>query len=470
MGEEAWNCVPFSSQSIPLRPETVCQVRASYTGSATNGKGRTPAAYNEGIKDQAKANRLDRPLEWLFNRLTRFPGETHMAKMKSSDTGDPEPPDDTLEVSEEIAEPATAAAPDPALRHFLDAPEERSAERAFERLDAEFLTPLIKAALSREIFRSVPTTPEANFAELDTYHDLYLLVRGKMAVRLYALRDKRSVAGDGARIGTVARLAPYVITVARHAYVDYLRRKYPGRHALDVSLRAVLESSPVFSLWRHPLGDRRHEWRCGLLIWHQEERGTVSLLDDSALRARLRTEVAKHGTNRGTVLDPIFHLVGQPLRYTELLDFLAEQWNVEAPYLAAARESVPFRVGKPYVSDLHPEAATVGYYGALQHVWESLRPLSTAQAAVLLLKAPPGSRGGTLAEMVRLGIATWDEIAARIGLPVADLLALSEELPLDDEEIAVRLSIPFDEVRRVRQDARRRIERLGQGRLRASAD
>jgi hypothetical protein len=65
-----------------------------------------------------------------------------------------------------------------------------------------------------------------------------------------------------------------------------------------------------------------------------------------------------------------------------------------------------------------------------------------------------------LEEFVRVGIVEEADIAAAVGLTPEELRFQYPVLPLDDAAIAGILKIEEPDVRRVRQDARRRLDRL----------
>lgn|GEM_PF-4153303 len=347
---------------------------------------------------------------------------------------------------------------DDALRPFLRAATSKEKERLFDRLDSEFLSPLAKAVLSQELRRGYAASSDELFAQNDAFRDLYLQIRARLAKRLNILHQRFAEADvTGFFTGeTIGALSAYVVTAARHACVDYLRQKYPGRHALDVALRAVLESSDALGIWKVTQDTDILEWRCGKRAWQENGRDPLTLRANPTLQRRLKSGL--NGLERGEALRVVFEIAPGPLRYTELLDFLADHWNVEATYRMADLERVPFHVAKPYQSGLQPEAAAVSY-GTLQVIWGQMAVLNMEQAATLLLKMPPMGEGNGLTELVRLGIATWTQIAQKAGIPEEELQALSATLPLEDEEIATRLHVAPDEVRRIRQDARRKLAR-----------
>ena len=347
------------------------------------------------------------------------------------------------------------------LHRFLAAPTLPEAQRHFDRVYREHIGPTVQRVLTHNLRREAPATVTDLYRENDLFRDLEMLVRGKIAVRLFALWEQVSppegTPDSPAPLEPIAALTPYSASVARHACVDYLRRKYPGRHSLDTALRAILGASAEMSLWQAPLIEGVREWRCGRVAWETESLAPRSLRSDLALRHRLRSALV--GGERADALPVIWSVVAAPLRYMELLAFLSDVWDVEAPYRMVAGDIESFPAPRAYLSGLRPEE-TADLMGTLQAVWHLVGQLSPRQAAVVLLKLPQYEAGTYLDAMVRMRITDWESIARCIDLPVQKLWRLSDLMPLPDETIAAHLGLATDDVARIRQDARRRMETL----------
>ena len=346
-----------------------------------------------------------------------------------------------------------------ALRSFLATPTRRDADRRFDWLHAEFLSDTVQRVLTAELRRGAFTSPEEAYEYHEIFLDLSFLVRAKIFGLLLKLwEDRQDNAGTG-RIphDKIGNFYTYVVTVTKNACVDYLRRKYPGRHALDNALRVSLEVRPDLTLWRIPIDNTTQEWRCGRPDWRDAGRFPITLQPTDDIAVRLKKELAD--LDRSEALARVFEVTQAPLRYTQLLNFLVEYWDVEAVHRNALRERVDFRVPKPYVRGIQPEEV-VDLMGRLQRIWGQIKHLTPAQAAVVLLKVPEYEEGSFLDEMVRLRVASWIDIAQITHLSVDLLLKLSMSVPLSDREIGDVLNIATEEVPRIRQDARRRLERL----------
>lgn len=335
-----------------------------------------------------------------------------------------------------------------ALRRFLAADTRREAERQLDRLHREFFSVVVNRVLAEELRRGVPADKEELDETRDSFNDISLMVRAGIARRLLALWEQPPPKAG------ISHLHAYVVAAARNACVDYLRRKYPGRHALDNSLRVALENRPELAVWQTPLASGLQEWRCGKPDW--QDQIPVGLRFDERLQGRIATAI--RDLSRPDALPCIFEVTQAPLRFVELLSFLSDLWDVEEPYRTAERDSVPFRVPKPYQSGFQPEEI-VTLIGTLQTLWRQLRTLSPPQAATLLLKFPEFEAGSYLNALVRFDITTWPALARTMGLETSRLREVAANAPLEDVEIAELLGLAPEDIPRVRQDARRRLKR-----------
>ncbi len=346
-----------------------------------------------------------------------------------------------------------------ALRSFLATPTRRDADRRFDWLHAEFLSDTVTRVLTEELRRGIYTRPEEIYEDQDTFHDLSVLVQGKIFGRLIQLwEDCRKTDPTTPAPGRmIDNLYAYVVAITQNACVDHLRRKYPGRHALDNALRTALEVRRDLALWRIAIDKDTHEWRCGRSEWRDAAHAPTPIAFSEALEGRLKSELA--GLSRAEALVCVFEVTQSPLLFTRLLNFLAKYWNVEAAHWNALRERADFRVPKPYLHGIQPEEV-VDMMGLLQNIWEQVKLLNPAQAAVMLLKVPEYENGSFLDAMVRLKVTSWQAMAQVTPLSIALFQKLSLSVPLSDHEIAAVLNIALEDVPRIRQDARRRLARL----------
>jgi hypothetical protein len=349
------------------------------------------------------------------------------------------------------------AACDPVLSPYLQKQNDREADRCLDSLHAEFISPVVRRELAGELRRSHALNEAQLHQEAEAFRELDVLVAGRVVERLIRLRASVHSTSDTAN-APIRYFNAYIQTAVQNAVTDYLRKKRPGRRSLDLSLQAALKASSDLAVWQISRSADFTEWRCGRHEWRDAFRSPVLLRNELSLQKKLLQGIVY--VSRRESLATIFHIVSAPLLYDDLLNFLASVWDVEAPFRASMTEAsqlrAPTLTGK--VSDLPERIAT--RIGTLQEIWEAVTKLSTAQAATLLLRLPPSDRVGFLEEFIRLGITNESDIAKAVGLPEAILSDLLPELPLDDRAIADRIGVDFDDVRRIRQDAQRRLERM----------
>ncbi|HEX8172051.1 MAG TPA: sigma-70 family RNA polymerase sigma factor [Thermoanaerobaculia bacterium] len=92
-------------------------------------------------------------------------------------------------------------------------------------------------------------------------------------------------------------------------------------------------------------------------------------------------------------------------------------------------------------------------------LWSEIRELPPRQRVALLLHLRDESGETALAHFVISAVASPDELAASMGMTRDELLALWDELPLDDHRIAARLGATRQQVINLRKSARERLGR-----------
>lgn len=344
------------------------------------------------------------------------------------------------------------------LRRFLSCPTRKEAEQSFDSLHRDLFDTVIQRVLKEEIGRDMPTSLEEINEEADSFEDLSILVRGRIAIRLLNLWEERHAPPhiEALQPRHIHSLPAYIIAIARNACVDYLRQDYPGRHSLDNSLRAALSKRSDLAIWSVASPEGYVEWRCG--PHDRQDVPPIPLNSNDELQGVLHRHL--EGLSHADALSRIFEILRAPLRYTELLNFLASYWDVERAYRRAALESLPFQLTKPYQTGLQPEEI-VELIGTAQSLWQQIRRISPQQAAAILLKAPSPAADGSYVDFIHQHrIADWNDIAKATGLSPEQIEAIAPDIPLEDQRIADLLTIPPKDVPRIRQDARARLNRL----------
>jgi hypothetical protein len=110
-----------------------------------------------------------------------------------------------------------------------------------------------------------------------------------------------------------------------------------------------------------------------------------------------------------------------------------------------------------------PSATEVAEQQAkLRQLWREILQLPLAQRVALLLGLGNARSGASVVLLIDTRIATAQEIAEAVGMPVARFAAIHNELPLGDQAIAEYLGVSRQQVYSYRLSARRRlVRRLG---------
>ncbi len=95
----------------------------------------------------------------------------------------------------------------------------------------------------------------------------------------------------------------------------------------------------------------------------------------------------------------------------------------------------------------------------LTTMWQEIRGLRLPQRQSLLLNLRDSKSASAIELFVFLGVATIDDIAAALEMSAADLAAIWNALPLEDNAIAARLGVTRQKIINLRRAARERLAR-----------
>ena len=301
--------------------------------------------------------------------------------------------------------------------------EERSG--ALGKILVERARPLVHRVVAR--YRQSNRLLGAEEAEDIASHVVLQLVR-----RLQAVAFEHDQA--------IERLDDFTATLTFNALYDFMRRCFPERTRLKNRVRYVLAHDARFRMWTAPQG-----MACAA--------ATAEPLDPVA-HAETAILDAWYGLapeRLGDALEHILGSVGRPLLINDLLDILADLWNIrDAPAGAESSEAVevaPAAVGS------HES------YLYLQDLWSEIRSLRGPQRAALLLNLRDADGSNAVSLFMLIGIVSIDAVADAIGLPVARIAGLWDRLPLDDRTIASLLGVTRQQVINLRKSARERLAR-----------
>ena len=242
--------------------------------------------------------------------------------------------------------------------------------------------------------------------------DVLSTVRVKLLVKL-----RRIAAGERHEIGS---FDGYVAALAYNGINDTFRMRDPERARFKRQLRSAVERDPR-------------------IIVETSARGVVCRLGDAS---------GESEAGRSDTVVALLRSAGTPL----LLDDV----------VAAMFEPVPERsaVFSETATDETPSfPLCLERRQDLEFLWREIGQLPGAQRVALLLNLRAEDGGNAVALLALVGVATLDDLARTIGIPREELVAMWNDLPLDDRTIASRLGLTRQQVINLRKSARERLGR-----------
>jgi hypothetical protein len=320
---------------------------------------------------------------------------------------------------------------DPLLARFVEAPDPASAEKELDDLVEHHVVPMAEAIVARKL-RAFPGAETA--FEMRDQHDVVSDALTTLVDRLWRLR-----AGDGEPI---VNFESYAATVVRSACAHEIRRRHPQRARLKNRLRYIFSTDPRLALW---MSD--DELVCGRAQW----RGRP--ID----RAAQQTVAGGHieedclAMDRGRLTRAVVDLVdkgGGPTGFDTLVaaasaHVVEPREVVDASLLAEVRAP--------------DQDCALDQRRFLVQIWDEVGRLPVRQRLALLLNLRDPKGSGILWLLPIAGVATIQQIARVLEIPLDEFLDLWREIPIDDATIAARLGCTRQQVINFRVSARKRL-------------
>jgi hypothetical protein len=327
---------------------------------------------------------------------------------------------------------------DAVLLPFLEAPAEAARERLGELLERT-VTPLVRKTIRGHL-------PDgARIEDGQDRDDVEGGVLLRLSEHLWSLRADPSAE-------PIADLAGYVAAAAHNGCHAFLRRRSPERTRLRGKVRYLLTHDPSLALWT----GAGQDWTCGLAAWRGQPEATGAAAALEEARGRL---AAGRGSSFVDLVRLLLRQAGGPCRLDDLVSAMAGVLGVsDRTPPPADPDDLTLEVER--VADPRPgpaESAERGDY--LSRLWEEIRLLPTRQRAALLLNLRDPEGRSMIGLFPLTGLVSQEEIARVLELPLADLLALWDDLPKDDEWIARTLGVTRRQVINFRKCARERLAR-----------
>lgn len=337
----------------------------------------------------------------------------------------------------------TASQIDPTLLPFLSAADAREEAVALACLNTEQIEPVVRRGIRYKLRFHRPQT------DLSLHRPEFEEIYNDVQVRLLKrLRDLKEYPEEN----QIANLGSYVATVTRNTCDEYLRQKYPLRRSLKDKVRRHLLTYSEFALWE----DADHNWLAGFSHWPNGNGGHVSVVE---LREQLRDRWQTIDVQRlqlHDLLTTIFEVAHAPLDLDQLTALIAGFWQIEDKPAESLDDDAPASPGRHVTAETHP-ATIIEQRQLLQLLWREICQLPRRQRVALLLNLKNPHGINTITLLPATGIATFEQLAEALEIPLPEFEKLWADLPLDDLRLAEYLGATRQQVINLRKTARERL-------------
>ncbi|HEV8238858.1 MAG TPA: hypothetical protein VGS57_05785 [Thermoanaerobaculia bacterium] len=264
-------------------------------------------------------------------------------------------------------------------------------------------------------------------------------------VELRVLRRLRRAAA-GPRADPHADLEGYVHATVHFALDDHRRRRHPLHALLGQRVRYVLTHTRGLAVWNH------NPTICGLEEWIGGAPVPIAAPERMPMNATAGVRPLR------AAVEQVLRRSAGPVKLHALVDALAEAGDLtRQPFVAAA--ALVSRAGAD------DPLARLEERDHLRESWQEIVALPLRQRRALLLQLHLDDGDSVTRLLPTLGIVGLAQVAAALEMPLAELRALWNELPLEDQRIAGMLGVTRQQVINLRKCARERLaRRLGRRR------
>ena len=334
------------------------------------------------------------------------------------------------------------------LLAFIEESDEEKANLCLTRLIDEYATPIVREILSSSLRIHFDVKSGAGSSNPDA-GDLFNDILVNLVSRLRQIKHNPAQAG-------IADFRSYVAGTAHNACNFYLRRKFPRRSRLKNRLRYLLSHDSDFALWTTD----ESGFLCGLAQWREQTTcAPVGLLEkirqDPGEWVR-EVGLTSVGCARGeltSLLRAIFQWCKNPVKLDHLVNVVAD---------VCSEKDLP---DEPLETVMNVATPVLGFETTfelqrnLEELWRQICQLPRRQRIALLLNFRDSHGKELISLLPYTRVATIEEIAKTLEIPLVEFLKLWNELPLEDLAIAKLLGATRQQVINLRKCARERLER-----------
>lgn len=277
-------------------------------------------------------------------------------------------------------------------------------------------------------------------------------------VQLHLLKRLRELKKDSSN-GSVGNLHSYVATAARHTCDEYLRHKYPRRRNLKDKIRYYLTTHDEFALWENG----EHHWLSGLASWNRQTKAsehnshrTPEL--QTLVQTKLQGTDVRH-LKLDKLMQAVFNAWGEPVELDSLTAVIAKLLGIEDHPEESIEDDGNGHLAHRLAATQAAPDTVAEYHQRLEQLWNEIRQLPRRQRVALLLNLRNPQRINVITLFPATKIATFEQIAETLEIPLEQFESLWANLPMDDTSIGELLGATRQQVINLRRNARDRLMR-----------
>lgn len=337
---------------------------------------------------------------------------------------------------------------DSLLLAFIGESDQEKADLCLTRLIDEYAAPIVREILASSLrihFDLKSGGGSSNPDAGDLFNDIVV----NLVSRLRQIKHNPAQAG-------IADFRSYVAGTTHNACSFYLRQRFPRRSRLKNRLRYLLSHDKDFALWTiDTLG-----FLCGLAQWREQTMcapvGLLEKIRQSPGEWIREVGLTSIGCARGeltSLLTAIFQWCDKPVKLDHLVNVVADVCGEKD------LPDEPLEAVKNLATPVLGFETTLELQRNLEILWREICQLPRRQRIALLLNFRDSHGQELISLLPHTRVATIEEIADVLEIPLDEFLKLWNELPLEDLAIAKLLGAKRQQVINLRKCARERLER-----------
>ncbi len=334
---------------------------------------------------------------------------------------------------------------DQLLAHYIAATD-GDADEVLGRILMEIVDPVTAQIVRRKLGIRIVGDSNANGSPI---HEDGLGVAANVRLAMITALRKARQDPDQNEIDSIEA---YATTVARNATNEYLRQRFPARFRLSNQIRYLLKYDLALKTDKRPEG-----------LWIAIAEPTASAaahIDDQTipradeLEGLVERYKGQTGVSLGLLVKRLLTDIARPVMFEEVVTAVATIKGIRDAVVA----DTPIEDLSVSSSDPDP-AVRADRKELLAHVWETAQALPLRHRRAVLLHLSDDAGDNMLMMFPLEGIASIRALAACLELDLDVFLALWNDLPLPDAEIAKMMGLKRQQVINLRHSAKGMLKR-----------